>query len=134
MLLILSFELIGSKTYISPHSPILRYLEIIGLPLTEKARRSRGMEDKVQINGILTVYKALCQPPVLKRKKGGRKEKGRRGRKEKKNRRSRESLKERKEIQPEMLLFQGFSLTASSNSSDVRRLISHVLHLLGESP
>lgn len=74
MLLILSFELIGSKTYTSPHSPILKSLEIIGLPPTEKAPRSLRMEDKVQINGTLMVYKALCQPPVLKRGKGEERE------------------------------------------------------------
>lgn len=76
MLLILSFELFGSKTYTSPHSPILKSLEIIGLPPMEKAPRSLRMEDKVQINGILMVYKALCQPPVLKKGKGGGKRRG----------------------------------------------------------
>lgn len=98
------------------------------------------MEDKVQINGILMVYKALCQHPVLKR---GEKEKKREGKERKEGEEEQEEqeekkIKERNEIQPETLLFQGFqsdcflqqllckvpdfSLVTSARQASVQRL------------
>lgn len=91
------------------------------------------MEDKVQINGILMVYKALCQHPVLKR---GEKEKKREGKERKEGEEQEEQgekkIKERNEINQRRCSSKAFSLTASSNNSYVRCLISHLLHLLGK--
>lgn len=52
------------------------------------------MEDKVQINGILMVYKALCQPLVLKM---GEKEEKRKGKEREEGEEEQEEQGEKKE-------------------------------------